>query len=372
MYLQTENYIPFILKKMEKTSRFQLFADPWKFYDKMLDDISKATKYVYLETFRMGNDVIGERFRDQLTKAAKRGVTVKLLIDYWGGAAVRNGFFAPLVQVGGEVRFFKKIKYNFDFFTRSHRRNHRKLLLIDDNISYIGSSNITGYNLNWRESVLRMEHRITEVLKKLFLQDYKIYNRYIFSKAYYTRPIHHGHFEIVRDVPLITQKKINNKFIELIKKAQFSVEIETPYFLPGFLLRKSLMEAAERGVKINIYLPKKSDVSLVDILRNKYLGPLSKKGIRFLFYEPNNLHAKLFLADKKYFAIGSSNFDYRSFRYMFEIMLFGEQKSINRQIARHITETAQNTIPFVYEQWKNRPPIDKFFEWLLLPFRHLL
>ena len=357
---------------MTETIKFQLFSDPWKYYGKMLDDIDSAKEYVYLETFRIGNDVMGERFRDKLTKAAKNGVDVKLLVDYWGGGSVRSGFFDKFVAAGGEVRFFKKIKYNFDFFTRSHRRNHRKLLLIDNNISYIGSSNITGYNLNWRESVLRMETDITPVLKKLFLQDYKIYNRYIFSKAYYTRPVRHGNFEIIRDVPLLTQKKINNKFIDYIKKTKVSIDIETPYFLPGFMLRKSLMDAALRGVEINIFLPKKSDVNLIDILRNKYLGPLAKKGIHFLFFESNNLHAKIFLADKKNFAIGSSNFDYRSFRYMFEIMLFGDEPEILQQVILHVKETRKSTVPFVYEQWKNRPPIEKFFEWLLLPFRHLL
>lgn len=110
----------------------------------------------------------------------------------------------------------------------------------------------------------------------------------------------------------------------------------------------------------------------MDILRNKYLGPLAKKGINFLFFEPNNLHAKIFLADKKIFGIGSSNFDYRSFRYMFEIMLFGDQMEVAKQVTRHVEETRKSTVPFVYEQWKNRPPIEKFFEWLLLPFRHLL
>ena len=357
---------------MNKAVNFQLFSDPWKYYDKMLQDIEAAKEYIFMETFRVGNDVMGERFREKLTKAARKGVQVKLLIDYWGGSGVRNGFFDKLKEAGGEVRFFKKIKYNFDFFTRSHRRNHRKLLLIDDCIAYIGSSNITGYNLNWRESVLRMESGITSLLKKLFLQDFKIYNRYLFSKAYYTKPVRYKNFEIVRDVPLITQKKINTKFIAYIKTAKKSVDIETPYFLPGFLLRKSLMEAARRGVKVSIYLPKKSDVNLVDILRNKYLGPLAKTGIRFLFYEPNNLHAKLFLVDKRVFAIGSSNFDYRSFRYMFEIMLFGNQEEIARQVEAHVEETARHTIPFVYEQWQNRPPIEKFFEWLLLPFRHML
>ncbi|VAW28086.1 Cardiolipin synthetase [hydrothermal vent metagenome] len=360
------------LYRMDKSARFQLISDPWKYYGKMLADIESAKEYIYLETFRLGNDVMGERFRDKLTNAVKRGVTVKLLIDYWGAGSIRSGFFDNFISAGGEVRFFKKIKYNFDFFTRSHRRNHRKLLLIDDKISYIGSSNITGYNLNWRESQLRMESSITPVLKKLFLQDYKIYNRYIFSKAYYTRPVRHGDFEIIRDVPLITQKKINNKFIHYIKLAKESIDIETPYFLPGFMLRKSLVDAAQRGVKINIFLPKKSDVNLVDILRNKYLGPLAKRGINFLFFESNNLHAKIFLTDKKNFGIGSANFDYRSFRYMFEIMLFGDQIEIAKQVTRHVEETRKFTIPFVYEQWKNRPPIEKFFEWLLLPFRHLL
>jgi len=357
---------------MGESAIFQLFSDPWKYYGTMLEDIESAKDYIYLETFRLGNDVIGERFCVKLTTAARKGVTVKLLIDYWGAGSIRYGFLDKFIEAGGEVRFFKKIKYNFDFFTRSHRRNHRKLLLIDDKISYIGSSNITGYNLNWRESMLRMEHSITPVLKKLFLQDYKIYNRYIFSKAYYTRPVRHEDFEIIRDVPLITQKKINNKFIYYIKQATESIDIETPYFLPGFMLRRSLTDAARRGVKINIFLPKKSDVNLVDILRNKYLGPLAKKGVNFLFFESNNLHAKIFLADKKIFGIGTSNFDYRSFRYMFEIMLFGDQPEIAQQVSGHVKETRKFSIPFVYEQWKNRPPIEKFFEWLLLPFRHLL
>ncbi len=352
--------------------KYHLFSDPFQYYQSMLEDIEKAKTFVYIETFRIGHDVIGERFRDMLTRMAKKGVEIKLLIDYWGAGTTRSGFFEPLIQAGGEVRFFKKIKYNFDFFTRSHRRNHRKLLLIDNKISYIGSSNLTGYNLNWRESVLRMESDICPIFKKLFLQDFKIYNRYFFSKAYYTLPKKKNGFEIVRDVPMIAKKKISDKFIRLIKKAGESIWIETPYFLPGFMFRKALMDATQRGVDVVVIMPRKSDVNLVDILRNKYLGPLHKKGIRFLFYEPNNLHAKLILVDRKFFGVGSSNFDYRSFRYMFEIMLFGSEYHISHQIEDHFSKTMKASIPFVYSTWEDRPPIEKFFEWLLLPFRHLL
>jgi len=354
------------------TEPYHLFAEPLKYYQAMIEDIESAKHYIYLQTFRVGKDVIGDRFRRALTKKAKEGVEVKILIDYWGAGSINADYFKELIAHKGEVRFFQKIIYNTDVFTRSHKRNHRKLLLIDDEISYIGSSNITGYNLNWRESVLRMKSDITPQFVKLFRQDFKSFNKYNINTLRRTTPIKFNDFEILRDAPSMAFKRINNKFIKMIKHAQKQVVIETPYFLPGFLLRKALMDAAQRGVTVNVILPKQSDVTLIDILRNKYLGPLSKKGVNFLFYQINNLHAKLMLIDDSAFAIGSSNFDYRSFRYMYEIMLIGQDSRIMEQIKTHAINTLEDAQPFDYAKWKNRPLINKFFEWILLPFRHLL
>jgi cardiolipin synthase len=338
----------------------------------MVEDIEMAQKYIYLESFRVGNDVIGERFKRALTAKAKQGVEVKVLIDYWGAGSADHNFFKELKEAGGEFRLFEKIRYNTDVFTKGHRRNHRKLLLIDNRISWIGSSNITGYNLNWRESMLRMVSDITPSFVKLFMEDFRMYNKYKFNIAYKTRLVKFEGFEIVRDVPSITFKRINQKFVNLIRSAKKRVLIETPYFLPGFMLRKALTEAATRGVEVVVIIPKRSDVNLIDILRNKYLGPLYHKGVKFNFYETNNLHAKLMLVDDKNFAIGSSNCDYRSFRYMFEIMLFGSDIEISSQIKIHIYKTLQNSSSFNYSNWTKRPLINRFFEWIILPFRHLL
>ena len=338
----------------------------------MIEDIDAARKYIYIETFRIGNDEIGDRFRRALTQKAKEGIDIRILIDYWGAGSVNHDYFKNLIRYGGQVRFFEKIKFNTDIFTRGHKRNHRKLLLIDDTISWIGSSNLTAYNMNWRESMLRMKSDITLTFSKLFMQDFRIYNKYVFNKAYNTRLVKHDDFEILRDAPSIAIKRINQRFIKMIRAAKKSVQIETPYFLPGFFLRKALMDVAKKGVKVTVILPKQSDVNLIDVLRNKYLGPLHKSGIQFLFFTPNNLHAKLLLVDGNTFAIGSTNFDYRSFRYMYEIALVGEQKSIATQIEKHIRKTISESIPFNYLKWKERPLINRFFEWLLLPFRHLL
>jgi len=351
---------------------YHLFSSPVHYYDSLLHDINNASKYIYIETFRLGRDNVGELFRDALTKKAKEGVEVKLLIDYWGARSLDSHYFKELINAGGDVRFFDKIKFNTDLFTRGHRRNHRKIQLIDDRITYIGSSNLTGYNTSWRESILRMEDDITLKFKIIFQQDFRIYKKYVLNVVYYSKKETHNSFDILRDVPNIAVKKINYRFVKMINEAQKRVIIETPYFLPGFLLRKAMINAVKRGVEVQVIMPSQSDVNIVDILRNKYLGPLARSGVQFLLYKKSNLHAKLVLIDNSSFAIGSSNFDYRSFRYMFEIMLIGSNRQIIEQIREHIHQTITDSAPFDFDRWLNRPFINKIFEWLLLPFRHYL
>ncbi len=338
----------------------------------MISDILKAEKYVYLETFRMTGDDLGKKFLNAFIDRVKNGVEVKLLIDYWGARSLRHDFFKPLTEIGGEVRFFEKIKYNTNLFTQSHKRNHRKLLVIDDKLTYIGSSNITGYNLEWRESVLRMEDKIAQDFGKIFLDDFANYRKYLINVVTSTKKIVRDNFEIILDVPNIAVKKINTRIIKLINNAKKRVVLETPYFLPGFLVRKAMINAVKRGVEVQVIMPGQSDVNIVDILRNKYLGPLYRSGIHFMFYKGSNLHAKLILADNEVFAIGSPNIDFRSFRYMFEIMLVGKESSISEQIREHILETIAGSEPFNYKKWMERPYINRLFEWLILPFRHYL
>ncbi|NCA84524.1 MAG: phosphatidylserine/phosphatidylglycerophosphate/cardiolipin synthase family protein [Clostridia bacterium] len=349
-----------------------LYDDPIKYYNAMLDDILAARKYVFIEMYKFGHQIMGVRFRDALTAVARAGVEVKLLIDSWGGSGIPDDFFAELLAAGGEVRFFQKIKINIDFFTRSHRRNHRKLLIIDDLISYIGSSNITDYNLIWRESMLRLYGDIAVNFKKIFYQDFKIYNSYIRYRRHYTRIMRCQDMEILRDVPSITRQKIKKRYEYLIRQAKRSVTIESPYFLPGFYLRKALIDAVARGVEVRVIIPRHSDVRMVNLLHGRYLEMLHRHNIQFLYYTIHNLHAKLLLVDEKIFCLGSPNFDYRSFRYMHEILLTGHDAHIAGMISEHIIQTMRMCEPFDYDAWMRRPRIQRFFEWLILPLRHLL
>ena len=349
--------------------QIKLISDPFKYFTAILKDIEAAKSFVYIEIYRFKNDPIGTRFRDVLIKKAKEGVKVKLLIDSWG-ASSGYGFFQDLVDAGGELRFFKKIRISWDTFTKNHRRDHRKIFIIDNEITYIGSGNISSYSLNWRESMFRIKGKIAGKFQRVFEENYEIYNKFFYDKNEYTKSIKFGNYIILRDVPSIKYQPVQRKMLELINKAEKEVLIETPYFLPGANLRKALIEASNRGVKVKVIIPKKSDVGIMDILTSRYLGEMAQQKINIHFYMPQNLHAKIFMVDRKAFIIGSANFDYRSFRYQHEICLYGENASLIRQIINHSNETIKETEAFHYESWLYRPMIQRFFERVLVPFRH--
>ncbi len=356
---------------LTQDTQIRLLSDPLMYYTAMLNDIRQAEKYVYIEIYRFRNDPMGVRFRDTLIAKQKQGVRVKLLIDSWGASSSHH-FFQELVDAGGELTFFKKIRFNWDGFTKSHRRDHRKIIAIDDQITWIGSANITSYSLNWRESMFRIKSEpLTRKFKTIILENLRIHNKYFYDKYAYTRVIKSAGFEIIRDVPALDFQPVKKKFLDLITNASREITIETPYFLPGSSLRKALADAAKRGVKVQIIIPKKSDVGIMDLLTSKYLGDLSQQRIKIFFYLPQNLHAKMFLADREQFVIGSSNFDYRSLRYQHEICLSGTHKSLVRQMISHFNESLKSAEEFDYSFWKRRPFIQRFFEWLLVPLRHL-
>ncbi|MBW6491179.1 MAG: phosphatidylserine/phosphatidylglycerophosphate/cardiolipin synthase family protein [Lentimicrobium sp.] len=351
-------------------NKTSLFSNPLQFHEAMLQDISEARESISFEIYRFRSDQVGERYLHALAAKCRQGIKVRVLVDSWG-TGVPPAFFDPLVMNGGEVRFFKKIKFFIDFFTKNHRRNHRKLLIIDNKVTYIGSANLTAYSLQWRELMLRIDGPISRDFKKTFNDSYQKYRKYIFNKFTYKKTITHGSYEIVQDLPSIYRQLIKNRYEHIIAKARHSIFIETPYFLPGYKLRKLMMLAAKRGVDVNVIMPLHSDVRLVDLLRAKYMDFYYRNKVKIYFFTPGNLHSKCMLVDDEIFAIGSSNFDYRSFRYQYEIMLFGRNRNLIAQLQSHLSETLSMSIPFNYDQWKTRPLFEKIIGQLLIPFRHL-
>jgi len=357
------------MSSREVVSDVRSFSSNLELYNSIIADIRSAKKSVHVEIYRITKETVGGLFCDALANAAKKGTRVMLLFDAWGTGSSLS-FFQKIITNGGQVRAFNTIRLGTKMFTQSHRRNHRKIVTIDDKICYIGSANISYYSLSWRELTLRIEGALAKPFRHITEFDYRTYKKYAYTRKVFTRTIRFRGFEILRDVPSIHKQRVMRKYLHLIKTAQNSVYIETPYFLPGFRLRKAMADAVKRGVLVTVITPKNSDVGMVDTLRNRYLGLVYKSGVNLLFYFPTNLHSKVFIADDNTFCIGSSNFDYRSFRYMHEILLVGKHQKIKEVLLKHKEETLQNVHEFNYEFWKKRPLIEKFIEIMLIPFRY--
>lgn len=355
-------------EKIKLGLKYKYFDTQEKLFSSMLNDMENAKEYIYLETFRFGDGAVCKEIRKILEKKAKQGVEIKLLIDHWG-ALVEEEFFSELIKNKGEVRFFRKFKFTYPFIKYNNRRDHRKLLVIDDKISYIGSSNIAERNLLWREFNIRMEGFIAGVLKDVFIDNYNVYEDFFHSKKPHIFPIPYGDLEIVRDVPSIKYRKIRSKLVEQIKKAKNSIVLETPYFVPDFRFINYLGKAVKRGVTVTLIVPKKTDYMSVDSMMSSYYGLLHRKGIKIRFYTKKFMHSKVSLFDGNYFSFGSANLDHRSFSYQYELNIFGNDKELALLVKKHIENTYRDSEAFDYEAWKHRPFHDKLREILLIPAR---
>lgn len=349
-----------------------IYDDNLKMYDAMLDDIANAKRVIFLETFRFGRGAIGDKFLLALYKKAKEGVQIKLLLDAWGTGRDLS-YFQEIINLGVEVRLYRKIRLTRGLLAKNHCRDHRKLLIIDSEIAYIGSSNLTAYSVSWRELNLRTtDHKLLTIFRRSFRDSFRNYNRYDVPFVASYRSYHVNDWTFIQDYPDSIRQRIKTRYEKLIREAKKKIIIETPYFLPGHVLRRELMDAVARGVEVTIHVPYNSDVRVVDIIRRHYLGVLYEAGVKFKFYIPSNLHAKSVMIDDEVFSISSANFDYRSFRYQYEIALIGKEPSILKQLLSHYNYTEQYSRDFDYETWKQRPNIEKIIERILLPFRYLM
>lgn len=347
-----------------ESDEYKVMSSPEMIYKSMLEDVKKAKKEILLETYIYGDDKVGREFRDELTKKALEGVKVRVLVDAWG-SSVRKKFFRKLIDAGGKVRFFRKFRHAWRIFTENHRRNHRKLLIIDKQVSYIGSINITASCLKWEELVIRINSPLTIQLKKSFN---KTWNRFNILKIKRMKGIFYEGFEILHDFPSGKMSFTGRRYIKLISKAQKEILITTPYFLPSQRIRRALRKAAKRGVEIKILLPKTSDVRILDLFRNRYLRKLCQKGID-VYYYPKILHSKLLIIDDKFFLMGSSNLDYRSFMHQFELNLVGGDEGLISELKKHFYKNLKISELSLCEVHYNPKLFTRLFEKILEPIR---
>ena len=291
----------------------------------MLDAIGRAQHSIRLETFIFHLDEIGNSFRAALIAAQRRGVRVRVMCDAVGSFALRASCWDELVAAGGEFRWFNPIDLK-----RLIHRDHRKILVVDDEVAVIGGFNIgaeysgDGVVSGWRDLGLLIRGPLARHLADAFND---LFARAEFRHRPFQR-LRRTRSEAIVAGPgwtlLLTGPGRGHRGLKQTLAHDFararSIQIMSAYFLPNLRLLRELKRAAKRGARVQLILAGKSDVWLTRLATRGLYASLIRAGVEVYEYKPQVLHAKVVIVDEAIYA-GSANLDARSLSINYEVLV---------------------------------------------------
>jgi cardiolipin synthase len=327
-------------------------------FSTMLEAINAARKSIRLETYIYSDGKVGRQFLQALTAAASRGVQVRVLVDAIGSWLLADEFFKPLAEHGGEVRRFNPIHP-----LRFGVRDHRKLLICDEEVVFIGGFNIAdeydgdGITCGWRDIGLRIKSpdlavKFCDSFAELFaLADFRHKSWSQFRAFRHRRRNKKKSLgNLLQAYPGRGASQFQMAMYRDLKKAR-NVQIVSPYFLPTHRLRRELMRVARRGGRVQLVLAAKTDVQVSQLAARSLYHRLLKAGVEIYEYQPQILHAKLVCIDGVVYA-GSSNLDIRSLNLNYELMLRMEEQPIAAQAQAIVGRLLEQSRKIELRQWR--------------------
>jgi cardiolipin synthase len=349
----------------------------------MLAAIDEAKTEVCLETYTFSVGSPGERFREALIRARQRGLRVRVLIDALGSYSLPADFFQPLQVAGAEIRRFNPFKvtiFNPVALNRLSIRNHRKLLVCDDRVAFVGGFNIApeyegdGVKCGWCDVGLKITGPLAAQLASSFDE--------MFARAAFRhkRFMRFRRFDAKKSVTWPTeqilfggpgrgQSPFKRALAADLKRAK-DVKIIVAYFLPTWSLRRELTGVIRRGGRVQLILAGKSDVLLSQLAARSLYRRLLKFGVEIYEYEPQILHAKMLIVDDAVY-VGSSNLDSRSLQINYELMIRFQHKEIAKQAREVFAGSLQHCKKIELEQWRKSRTLwekikQRFAYWVLV------
>lgn len=342
----------------------------------MLEAIETARESVCLEMYTFAPGPLGEQFREALIHARRRGATVRVLVDAIGSLHLPEAFWTPLREAGGEARVFNPISLK-----RLGLRNHRKLLVCDNSVAFIGGFNIApeydgdGVTRGWRDVGMRLEGPLAAELAASFdemfgLADHRHKTFPRLRRAALPRPVRRqgDGEEILLGQPGLGRNPLRRALradLRTGRHAQFMVA----YFLPPPRLLRLFRRASRRGATVQLILPARSDVALSQMAARSQYRRLLKSGVQIYEYQPQVLHAKLFIVDNAVY-VGSANLDPRSLSVNYELTVRFEHAQMAAEAREIFAESLAHCQRVDAHAWKRSRSFwtrlkQRFALWLL-------
>ena len=314
-----------------KDNQIDIMTDGYAFFPELLKDIAAATHHVHINMYIIEDDPLGRLVADSLMAKARQGVKVRLIYDDVGCWRVDSRFFEQMREAGVEVAPFLPVRFP-SFTSKVNYRNHRKIIVIDGRVGYIGGMNTARryVSTKWRDTMLRVQGGVVYALQRAFLVDWYFVDHTLITDRVYYPPVSEELTaksqlliaQVVTSGPMARYPEIMQGFVRIILAARRYIYIETPYFLPNEPILFALKTAALAGVDVRVMCPLNSDARFIDWASRSYLREIYDAGARVYLYEPGFLHSKLLISDDSLVSCGSTNVDFRSLENNFEANVF--------------------------------------------------
>ena len=349
-------------------------------FEALFEEIEKAKQHIHLQYYIFMNDTIGCQLRDLLVKKAHEGIEVRVLYDDVGAWKAKKKFFKDMAKEGVHVEAFLKVAFPL-LTSRVNYRNHRKVVVIDGEVGFMGGMNVADRYVNginggiWRDSHIKLEGKAVHGLQTSFAIDwYASCTEFLSADKYFPTLYAKGDnlMQISTSGPMGDIKEIHQGIFQAILNAKKYVYIQTPYFIPTDMLLLAIQTAALSGVDVRIMIPKKSDTTFVQIATLSYIKNLQDANVDVYFFTGGFIHSKLLVIDDKLTITGSANMDVRSFEHNFEIEAFIYNETTAAQARDIFLNDMKISEIVVAELWDKRSRYIKFSESVLRMFTPLL
>lgn len=347
----------------------KLYPDYGRLYEDMLAEIEQAEEYVFIETFLWQDDEVGQSFVDALARKAQEGVNVYAVFDELANLG-RPSSFKDFPEGIHTLRFRSFSGPTDALNPRSLHRDHRKILSVDGRVAFAGGFNIGELYTRWRGTHFRIRGPQVHEIERAFIGFWNTHRtngipeipptrRRSWNPAtvfYSNDPYHHTH-------------PIRDLYLRNINKAQERIRITSAYFTPGPSLRVAMMDAVERGVDVQVLIPKYSNHALVDWLARQHLEKLLEAGIRIFEYRDFMVHAKTATVDGEWSTVGSANLDTLSLFGLHETNLEVYSGRLAENLEEMFELDKTNADELTLEEWRERPLPVKVVEGAFVPLR---
>lgn len=351
-----------------------IFTDGNQLFERMIEDMKKAKWFIHIQFYIIKDDVLFDRIREILACKVKQGVEVRILYDAMGCRMASHTFWKKLQEEGMEIAvFFPALLRRVHL--RMNYRNHRKIVIVDNEVAYVGGFNIGKEYVDlderfrhWRDTHLRICGGATMCLQLCFMLDWNYAaGKNLFEQPKYYTEAAYGKrdfckTQIIVSGPDHTEQVIRDNYLRLIHKAEKEIYIQTPYFIPDEAVFEALRIAIGSGIAVHIMIPCKPDHLFVYWATYSYIGELVMAGADCYTYDNGFLHAKGIIVDGKVLCYGTANMDIRSFALNFEInaVVFDERKA--GEMERYFKEDLRYCSKITKDVYASRSPIIRLKE----------